>query len=248
MFGKLISENKNYSVELSWYNQNGLREVIVEPLSATEECKDFPPEGHIFDFLQSEYINQRKNPIDNRFSFGNNCFYQTYEVYSLLDGLKGDAALVPVFLACVFGLSLQEVLTLTWTGIDLNYNEIIVTNGMTTRMIRLSPTARDFFVGVKAWHTVRCRDSSIDGPLDGHHVCVNEEGIPFDAEDLCHRLQIAIQKKSLPPITFDNLRLSSAMIMQHHGYSIPEIWSWLGQNNAYFDVLPLSYCQWTEQT
>ena len=248
MSGKLISEGKNYSVELSWYSQNGTRETNIVPLAISDESKTCPPESYIFGHLQIEHANQRENPVDNCYYFGNNRLYQIHEVYSLLDGLKDDAAAVPVFLACVFGLSLQEVLTLTWADIDLNYNEIIVSNGMTMRMIRLSPAARDFFIGAKTWQLIRYRDSGVKGPLEEHLVCVDDDGALFDPESLCHRLQLAIQKKSLPPIAFDDLRFSSAMLMQCHGYSIPEIWSWLGQSNAYFSVLPLNCCQWTECT
>ena len=248
MLAKLINENEKYSVEMAWYNPHGIREVKMVPMDVAEEN-----EGHeielddVFHPLLSNYCNYAKR-LRGQAVGGNEGFYQTAEVELLLRVLDRDAAYVPVFLACLFGLSMQEVLNLRWSDVNLHHNILTVRNGMTMRMIRLCLRARDFLVTVSAWQKTQYRLIGEDGPAAHHPICLTEEGVPFDAEELERRLQAAILELGFRPVSFDELRLSSAMMLHQHGYSAPEIWSFLGVNNCYFNVLPLSGCQWVEQS
>ena len=173
-------------------------------------------------FIHSSYTEYVKSLLvyDGK---GSKHILQPNEVELLLNTLGQDAAFVPVFLACFFGLSMREVLNLQWYDVDLQHNVLTIKSGMTMRMIRLCPRARDFFVTIAAWQKTQYRLAGNDGPVPYYFICLNEDGAFFDDEDLTHRLQTALQELGFSPVSFDELRFSSAMMLHQNGYTPPEI-------------------------
>jgi len=247
MLAKLINENEENKVEIAWHNSHGIRENKTIPIAVSEENEEREVElSDAFHPLLASYTEYVKSLLvyDGE---GSKCILQPDEVELLLSTLRQNAAFVPVFLACFFGLSMREVLNLQWYDVDLHHNVLTIKSGMTMRMIRLCPRARDLFVTVAAWQKTQYRLAGSDGPVPYYFICLDESGAFFDDDDLAHRLQTALQKLGFSPVSFDELRFSSAMMLHQNGYTLPELWSFLGERNCYFNVLSLSNCQWVEQ-
>ena len=246
MYAKLVKNEDNYTVELSWYDPHGTREVKNVSLEMPEENEELDVRSAVYTPLLSTYYSNAKVLL-GRVPVGSDCIYRVGEIRLLLKVAEWDAVHIPIYLAVMFGLSMQEVLDLRWRDFNWHSNVLTVRNGMRMRMIRLCMEARDFLVKVHTWQKTHYRLSGSDGPAEDGFVCVDVDGIPFDAEEIERRLQDTIEKLDFRPVCFDSLRFSSAMMLLEHGYSAPEIWSWLGQENCYFNVVPLSGCQWVEQ-
>ena len=247
MFAKLIKNEDACTVELNWYDSHGMREKKSVEVEMPEDGEDINTESVVFTSLLSTYYSHMKT-LQGQMAVGNDGFYQANEIYLLLKVAERDAVHIPIYLAAMFGLSKQEVLDLRWSDISLSCNVLTVRNGMQMRMIRLCMAARDFLIKVHTWQKTHYRLSGSDGPEEDGYVCVDVDGSPFDAEELERRLQATIEKIGFRPICFDALRFCSAAMLLEHGYSIPEVWSWLGQENSYFNNLPSNGCQWVEQS
>lgn len=231
MFATIDKENR--SMDLTWYTQQGTMEtkrISMDKYGSYEEATTDP--------MAHEY----RMVMDQIYDKDGNWIYRPAEVYMLLEHLRGNAAFFPVYMAAVFGLTSNEVLRLTWKDIDLRNNVLVIRSETRMRMIRLSSQFRDVYFDMRGWQEARFGVNR----NDLRPICLCENGYVFSVSELCKRLRVASDKADLPTLDFDELRFSSAMMLQQLGYNILEIWGWLGQNNCWFDSQPLTNCNWTE--
>ena len=226
-------DNANRSIDLMWYTPQG-----------TTEAKRVPMEG--YGAFENSTIRPMANEyhafMDGMHEQAGNWIYQPTEVYALLEHLRGTVAFFPIYMAAVFGLSLKEVLSLTWENIDFGNSILIIKSETRIRMIRMSFQLRDVCFDLRARHEGKL---GVNGDNLGP-ICLREDGCVFEAGELCERLCVAADKAELATLDFDQLRFSSAMMLILQGYSPMEIWGWLGQQNCWFNPQPLANCHWTE--
>lgn len=235
MFAKI--DNTNRSVDVSWYTQQGILETKKIPMDqyGTFEEASLNPAIHAYETY-----------MDSMFEQNGNWIYQPQEVYTLLSSLSGRAEFFPIYLACVFGLSIKELLMLRRKDIDLKYNTLVLRTETKIRTIRLSLEFRDIYFDVLARQEAKFMRCSDNCPEALRLVCLREDNTPFEEDELRNRLRTATDRVDLPTLEFDELRFSSAMMLQLQGYSIMEIWGWLGQQNCWFASQPLANCIWSE--
>lgn len=239
MITKIIREKEDLFLEFEWFNRRGELESQKIELNTLKGTDGEINEAGVKVCVQAKYgcyqdANEEK------------WIYHPSEVHVLVKHLHGTAMFLPVYLACVLGLSKAEALGLTWQDVNFDRNTIMAKNGMVVRIVHLRPEIRDtlaYYLKLQTEHY----QVDHDGAEPSWQVCLNEDGTPVDEEELCAALQDAAEKEGLVPLAFDELRFSAAMMMATYKDRVPDICGWLGYQNSLFDTIPVSYCHWSEE-
>ncbi len=173
-------------------------------------------------------------------------FYEPDQLVDLIGKIsdEGSQIVAPVILAAYYGLRREEVLGLEWSAIDFRRNRVIIQRtGIRTK------------AGVVYEDTVKSRSSLRSMPLfpevavylkdlyrqqkqmqttlkrayvRNDAVCKWDDGRLVSPDYVTHRFKALIEKYDLPPLTFHQLRHSSASLLINNGYSLKEVQEWLG--------------------
>jgi integrase len=173
-------------------------------------------------------------------------FYEPEQLVDLIDKISGEGnqIIAPVILAAYYGLRREEVLGLEWSAVDFNRNKLTVRR-----------TAIKTSAGILYENTVKSKSSLRSMPLfpevsvylkdlqrqqrqmqamlkKAYHkndaVCKWDDGRLVSPDYVTHRFKELLEKYGLPPLTFHQLRHSSASLLINNGYSLKEVQEWLG--------------------
>lgn len=210
--------------------------------------------------MKHQYI--KYNPADlatkpSKVHYQANEPYSIEEVAQLLTATKDEPIAVPIFLACFYGLRRSEALGLRWSNIDFQngwlhivttvVKEKIGDNIVSTvrddttkteysrRSLPLCPYTYHYFCALRNQQLMQmqlCGSSYNRDYLD--FVCVDNLGMLLQPDFVSQKFQKLLEKYSLRPIRFHDLRHSCATILLYLGYTMKDIQMWLGHSNYSF--------------
>lgn len=210
--------------------------------------------------MKHQYI--KYNPADlatkpSKVHYQANEPYSIEEVAQLLTVTKDEPIAVPIFLACFYGLRRSEALGLRWSNIDFQsgwlhivttvVKEKIGDNIVSTvrddttkteysrRSLPLCPYTYHYFCALRNQQLMQmqlCGSSYNRDYLD--FVCVDNLGMLLQPDFVSQKFQKLLEKYSLRPIRFHDLRHSCATILLYLGYTMKDIQMWLGHSNYSF--------------
>lgn len=210
--------------------------------------------------LKHQYI--RYNPADlatrpSKVHYQANEPYSVEEIVQLLTLTQEEPIAVPIFLASFYGLRRSEALGLRWSNIDFQNgwihisttvvkekigNNIVSTvrddttkTDYSRRSLPLCPYTYNYFCYLRNHQLAQmqlCGASYNQQYLD--FVCVDEMGMLLQPDFVSQKFQKLLEKYSLRPIRFHDLRHSCATILLYLGHSIKDIQVWLGHSNYAF--------------
>jgi len=173
--------------------------------------------------------------------------YSVEQATTLL-GAIGDEQLKPaIILGLFYGLRRSEVLGLRWRDIDFDAGTITIKNTVvrtrtiiehektksraSKRTLYIIPETREYLLGLQ-------RRQAGNRKLLGSaynvndHVCVWDNGNPFDPTYVSHRFSKILAKYSLPKIRFHELRHTAGSLLLNSGLSIKQIQEYLGHEQV----------------
>lgn len=177
-------------------------------------------------------------------------FYEPDQLVDLIEKISGEGnqIIAPVILAAYYGLRREEALGLEWSAIDFQRNKVTIRR-----------TAIKTNAGVVYEDTVKSKSSLRSMPLfpevavylkdlqrqqkqmqtmlkkayvKNDAVCKWDDGRLVSPDYVTHRFKALIEKYDLPPLTFHQLRHSSASLLINNGYSLKEVQEWLGHASS----------------
>ncbi len=161
---------------------------------------------------------------------------------------EGNQIVAPVILAAYYGMRREEALGLEWSAIDFQRNRVTIRR-----------TAIKTKAGVVYENTVKSKSSMRSMPLfpevavylkdlqrqqkqmqamfkkayvRNDAVCKWDDGHLVSPDYVTHRFKELIEKYGLPPLTYHQLRHSSASLLINNGYSLKEVQEWLGHADS----------------
>ena len=180
-------------------------------------------------------------------------FYDAKETEALFAAAKGTALEIPVFLGAFYGLRRSEVIGLKWSAINFEQSTITVDHTVTSfymngtrtdvakdsaktksslRTLPLVPAFRAMLLQQKEHqqeYRRLCGRSYDLRYLD--YICVNAMGELLKPQHLTRQFKALLEKNSLRPIRFHDLRHSCASLMLANGVPMKHIQEWLGHSD-----------------
>ncbi|MDR2933644.1 MAG: site-specific integrase [Oscillospiraceae bacterium] len=173
-------------------------------------------------------------------------FYEPEQLVDLIDKIadEGNQIVAPVILAAYYGMRREEALGLEWSAIDFRRNKVTIrrtaikTNAgvvyedtvKSKSSLRSMPLLPEVAVYLK---NLQRQQKQMQAMLKKSYVrndavCKWDDGRLVSPDYVTHRFKELIEKYDLPPLTFHQLRHSSASLLINDGYSLKEVQEWLG--------------------
>ena len=179
-------------------------------------------------------------------------FYSKDELSLLFEITKGDSMSVVIQLAAYYGLRRSEVLGIRWSAIDFKRGSISINHKVTEskepgihrlytedklktkssfRTLPLIPAVRELLLAHRKKQAY-CRSKYKDSYCTDYlgYVCVDEKGRLFRPTYITDHFKLLLQRHSLRPIRFHDLRHSCATILLSQGIPMKQIQDWLGHS------------------
>lgn len=190
--------------------------------------------------------------------------YNTDEVNSLFQAVKGTKLEIPVKLAAFYGLCRSELVGLKWDTISFNDRTISIKRSVTqfsingtTKTIekdrlkrrarfRALPLVDDFYIllsELKKYQDEckrvcgRCYNYEYDG-----YIFVDELGERINPDYISHHFPLLLKNVKLRHIRFHDLRHTSASLLLNAGVDLKAIQEWLGHKN--YTTTEQVYAKW----
>ena len=179
-------------------------------------------------------------------------FYSKDELSLLFEITKEDSMSVVIQLAAYYGLRRSEVLGIRWSAIDFKRGSISINHKVTEskepgihrlytedklktkssfRTLPLIPAVRELLLAHKKKQAY-CRSKYKDSYCTDYlgYVCVDEKGRLFRPTYITDHFKLLLQRHSLRPIRFHDLRHSCATLLLSQGIPMKQIQDWLGHS------------------
>jgi len=176
-------------------------------------------------------------------------YYDADQLKELFDKIsdEGNQIVAPVILAAYYGLRRSEALGMEWMSIDFKRKTVTIqrTAIRTTAGTVYSPTVKStsslrtmpLFPEIEAYlkelyrQQKQMQSTLKKAYVKNNEVCKWDDGHLVSPDYVTHRFRKLIEKYDLPPLTFHQLRHSTASLLINNGYSLKEVQEWLGHAN-----------------
>lgn len=179
-------------------------------------------------------------------------FYSKDELAALFEATKDDSMSVVIQLAAYYGLRRSEVLGIRWSAVDFERGTISINHKVTEstvdgrhqlyaedklktkssfRTLPLIPAVRDLLLAQRekqAHYWAMFKKSYCTEYLD--YICVDEMGQLFRPNYVTDHFKLLLNRHSLRPIRFHDLRNSCASLLLSQGIPMKQIQDWLGHS------------------
>ena len=179
-------------------------------------------------------------------------FYSKDELAALFETTKDDSMSVVIQLAAYYGLRRSEVLGIRWSAVDFERGTISINHKVTEstvngrhrlsaedklktkssfRTLPLIPAVRDLLLAQRekqAHYRAMFKKSYCTEYLD--YICVDEMGQLFRPNYVTDHFKLLLNRHSLRPIRFHDLRHSCASLLLSQGIPMKQIQDWLGHS------------------
>ncbi len=180
-------------------------------------------------------------------------FYDSTEMQTLFEAVKGTKLEIPVFLGAFYGLRRSEAIGLKWDAIDFQNDTITIRHTVTSccidgkkiqeakdttktkssmRTLPLVPVFKERLTHLKAEqeeHRRVCGKCYNKQYLE--YICVDEIGNLITPQYVTEAFPSFLEKNGLRRIRFHDLRHSCASLLLSNGVSMKEIQDWLGHSD-----------------
>ena len=162
--------------------------------------------------------------------------------------MEGTQIATPVILAAYYGLRREEVLGIQWDAIDFTRKTILIcrtavkTNSGTvysdTMKSESSLRTMPLFPAVEAYlKKLYCEQKAMQSTYKKAYpkhkdICRWQDGRLVRPDYITRRFTILIKKYDMPPLSFHQLRHSSASLLINEGHSLKEVQEWLGHSSS----------------
>ena len=162
--------------------------------------------------------------------------------------LEGTHIATPVILAAYYGLRREEVLGIQWDAVDFTKKTILIcrtavkTNSGTvysdTMKTESSLRTMPLFPAVETYlKKLYCEQKAMKATYKKAYpkhtdICRWQDGQLLRPDYVTRRFAILIKKYDMPPLTFHQLRHSSASLLINEGHSLKEVQEWLGHASS----------------
>lgn len=179
-------------------------------------------------------------------------YYSAKDMQQYMEKLNGHILLVPVTIACYFGLRRGEICGLKWDAIDFTNNTLSVfrriclapeendqryecKEGTKTqeggmRSFPLLPEVRRILMAEYNKQELFKRHYGMNYNDNGY-VCVWPDGTPLLPDFITQKHRKTLKKFEMPHIRFHDLRHSCASLLAANGYSLPYIAEYMGHKD-----------------
>lgn len=190
------------------------------------------------------------NPADRvklpRMNKYNAKFYDSEQVKTMLDKVKGIDIEPVVILCTYYGLRRSEVLGLKWEAVNFTNNTLQIRNTITktytvcekertknsssNRTLPLIPVVREYLLKLKG---IQNKNRKLFGNcyIDTDYICVKIDGSVFSPDEISYKFRLFLKKNNLPHIRLHDLRHSCASLLIAQGVDIKVIQEWLGHSS-----------------
>lgn len=164
----------------------------------------------------------------------------------LLVSIENDPIRPAIMLALYLGLRRSEVMGLRWSDVDLDNDEITISNTVvrmrtqvekertkteaSNDVMDISPELKAYLVELKAQQEQnRAVCGKAYGDTDGEvvHVCVWPDGRPLHPDFVSRHFGLILKKNGLPKITFHELRHTCASLLINGGANAKQVQEYL---------------------
>lgn len=180
-------------------------------------------------------------------------FYNEDELKQLLDVVLYSPIVVPVYLACFYGLRRSEALGLKWDAIDFKAKTICIRHTVCKAVVdgKLTILPKDTTKNASSYRTLplvpqieallrtvqekQKRNRLIAGKSYNteylEYICVNDLGDLLKPDYVTNNLKRLLKKKGMRVIRFHDLRHSCASLLLANHVPLKDIQVWLGHSD-----------------